>query len=177
LSSCQIYSSCCSADFLDRLPKVPFARPLSRLPGTKHRLQSGGMARALGGADESWEETMLDLGIEKIGELGVVECEGRIARSEAAFKLHEAVTSLRDARIIVLDLSEVCEIEGGGLGMLLFLQRWAYDHDIQLKLFNPRMSVRERLECVSSMPQFDIATLPEVMALMVNANSRFALAA
>ena len=64
---------------------------------------------------------MLDLHIEKIGDLAVVECEGRIVRSEAAFKLREAVTSLRKARIIVLDLSEVRAIEGGGLGMLLFL--------------------------------------------------------
>jgi hypothetical protein len=64
---------------------------------------------------------MLVLHVEKIGDLAVVECEGRIARSEEAFKLREAVTSLRKARIIVLDLSEVRAIEGGGLGMLLFL--------------------------------------------------------
>jgi ABC-type transporter Mla MlaB component len=88
---------------------------------------------------------MLDLHIGKIGELAVVECEGRVVRSEAAFKLREAVTSLRDARIIVPDLSGVGAIEGGGLGMLLFLQRWAYGHDIQLKLFNPIRSVRARL--------------------------------
>jgi anti-anti-sigma regulatory factor len=120
---------------------------------------------------------MLDLAIEKIGDLAVVECLGRIVRSEAAFKLREAVTSLPDMGIIVLDLSEVSAIEAGGLDMLLSLQRWAYDRDIQLKLFNPRLSVRERLEYVSSKPQFDIATLQEVLALMVNANSRYALAA
>ena len=45
--------------------------------------------------------------IETIGELGVVECEGRIVRSAAAVRLREAVTSLRNARIIALDLSEV----------------------------------------------------------------------
>ena len=77
---------------------------------------------------------MLDLHVERIGELAVVECEGRVVRSEAAFQLREAVTSLCNARIIVLDLSEVRAIEGGGLGMLLFLQRWAHDHDIQFKL-------------------------------------------
>jgi hypothetical protein len=31
----QRYSSCCSADFLGRLPKVPHTRRLSRLPSTK----------------------------------------------------------------------------------------------------------------------------------------------
>ena len=55
---------------------------------------------------------MLDLGIERIGELGIVECIGRIVRSEAAFKLRRAVMSLEDLRIIVLDLSEISALEG-----------------------------------------------------------------
>jgi anti-anti-sigma regulatory factor len=120
---------------------------------------------------------MLALHIEKIGELAVVECEGRVVRSEAAFKLREAVTSLRNARIIVLDLSEVRAIEGGGLGMLLFLQRWAYDHAIQFKLFNSTRSVRDRLKLVNSITGLDIATLHEMMALLANADSHYALAA
>ena len=119
---------------------------------------------------------MLSVHTENIGEMAVIECEGRIVRSEAAFKLREAVTSQRDARIIVLDLSEVSAIEGGGLGMLVFLQRWAHDHDIRLKLFNPRQSVRDRLEHANSMREFDIATLDEMMALLVRADSRYALA-
>ena len=120
---------------------------------------------------------MLALRIEKIGELAVVECEGRVVRSEAAVKLREAVTSLGNARIIVLDLSEVRAIEGGGLGMLLFLQRWAYGHDIQFKLFNPSRSVRDRLELVNSIAELDIATLHEMMELLANADRRHALAA
>ncbi len=120
---------------------------------------------------------MLDLHVEKIGELAVVECEGRVVRTEAAFKLREAVTSLRNARIIVLDLSEVRAIEGGGLGMLLFLQRWAYDHDIQFKLFNPTRSVRDRLALVNSITELDIATLQEMLELLANADRRYALAA
>lgn len=120
---------------------------------------------------------MLDLGIERIGELAVVECKGRIVRSEAALKLRRAVTSLEGSRIVVLDLSEVTAIEGGGLGMLLFLERWAFDHEIQFKLFNPTKSVGERLEFVSSTRPFHIASLPEMIALLANTDSRFALAA
>ena len=107
----------------------------------------------------------------------VVECEGRVVRSEAAVRLLEAVTSLRNARIIVLDLSEVRAIEGGGLGMVLFLQRWAYGHDIQFKLFNPTRSVRDRPELVNSIAELDIATLQEMMELLANADSRYAMAA
>jgi hypothetical protein len=36
--------------------------------------------------------------------------------------------------MIVIDLSEVRVIEGGGLGMLTFLTLWAQDHDNQFKL-------------------------------------------
>jgi anti-anti-sigma regulatory factor len=109
--------------------------------------------------------------------LAVVECEGRIVQSDAAFKLREAVTLQGDARTVVLDLSEVNAIEGGGLGMLVFLQRWAQDHDIGFKLFNPSRSVRERLKKVSSMSEFDIPTLDEMMALLVRADCRYAPAA
>lgn len=117
---------------------------------------------------------MLDLHVDKIGELAIVECEGTVVRSEAAFRLREAVTSLRNARIIVLDLSEVRAIEGGGLGMILFLQRWAYDHDIQFKLFNPTRSVRDRLALVNSIRELEIATLHEMMALLANADIGYA---
>jgi anti-anti-sigma regulatory factor len=120
---------------------------------------------------------MLTVHIENIGEMAVIECEGRIVRSEAALELRKAVNLQSDARIIVLDLSEVTAIEGGGLGMLVFLQRWARDHDIRLKLFNPRQSVRDRLEHASSMREFDIATLHEMMALLACADGRYAQAA
>ncbi len=120
---------------------------------------------------------MLSIHIENIGEMAVIECEGRIVRSEAAFELRKAVNLQSDARIIVLDLSEVTAIEGGGLGMLVFLQRWAHQHHIRLKLFNPRQSVRDRLEHASSMREFDIASLDEMMALLACADGRYAQAA
>ena len=123
------------------------------------------------------EEAMLKLNIDNIGDLAIVECEGRIVQSEAAFKLRDAVTSQCQASTVVVELSEVRALEGGGLGMLIFLQRWARDHGIGLKLFNPSKSVRERLKMVSSLSDFDIPTLDEMMALLASADSRYALAA
>ena len=120
---------------------------------------------------------MLKVNIDNIGDLAIVECEGRIVQSDAAFKLRDAVTSQSDARTVVLELTEVHSLEGGGLGMLIFLQRWTRDHDIRLKLFNPSKSVRERLALVNSFSNFDIATLDEMMALLGSADSRYALAA
>lgn len=115
---------------------------------------------------------MLNVHIENVGETAVIQCDGRIVRSESAFKLREAVSLQCDCRIILLDLSEVPAIDGGGLGMLVFLQRWAQDHDIRLKLFNPNQFVRDRLERVSSMREFDIVTLDEVMALLAQAEGK-----
>lgn len=120
---------------------------------------------------------MLKVNIDNIGELTVVECEGRIVQSDAAFKLRDSVTSQDQASTVVLELSEVQAIEGAGLGMIIFLQRWARDHGIRFKLFNPSKSVRERLESASALSEFDISTLDEMMALLGDADSRYALAA
>jgi anti-anti-sigma regulatory factor len=120
---------------------------------------------------------MLRIYTENVGDMAIVECEGRIVRSDAAFKLREAVTSQQEARIVVLDLSEVRAIEGGGLGMLLFLQQWAHGHDIRLKLFNPTSVVSDRLERANSMLGLDIIPLEEMMALLALADRQHALAA
>jgi anti-anti-sigma regulatory factor len=120
---------------------------------------------------------MLTVAVENIGDLAVVTCKGRIVRSEAAFKLRQAVMSQQDAQIVVLDLTEVQAIEGGGLGMLWFLQRWTQDRGIQLKLFNPTGSVKNRLEHERSMPRFDIATFDEMVALLLQTDSPYAVAA
>jgi anti-anti-sigma regulatory factor len=106
---------------------------------------------------------MLNVTVENIGELAVVECEGRIVQREAALKLRQAVTSQSDARIVVLELSEVHAIEGGGLGMLVFLRRWARDHNIRFLLFNPSKSVRSGLKRIRSISEFYIPTMDEVM--------------
>ena len=120
---------------------------------------------------------MFNIHTDKIGDMAVVECEGRIVRSDAAFKLRDAVTSQVDANIVVLDLSEVYALEGGGLGMLVFLQRWARDHDVQLKMFNPSYSVRDILEIASTISEFEIATLHEIMALLAQAECSNSIAA
>jgi anti-anti-sigma regulatory factor len=120
---------------------------------------------------------VLNVTVENIGELAVVECEGRIVQSEATFKLREAVTSQTDARIVVLELSEVHAIEGGGIEMLVLLQRWARDHNIRFLLFNPSKSVRNELKRARSISEFYIPTTDEMMALLAYAGSRHALAA
>ena len=165
-----------SADFPGTFPKILIFPLLCT-----HRAENKGarlLARLLLRGQVNacvWEEIMLSIHTEHVADAAVVECEGRIVHSEAVFKLRDAVLAQTAARIVVLDLSEVDVIGGGGLGMLAFLQRWAYAHNIRLKLFNPR-SVRDRLEYAGSIPAFEIATVDEMIALLARADDRYALA-
>ena len=120
---------------------------------------------------------MLNVTVATIGELRVVGCEGRMAQRESASKLREAVTSQADARIVVLELSGVHAMGGGGLAMLVFLQRWAREHHIRFLLFHPSKSLQSRLKRARSIAEFYISSSEEMKALLAYAHSRFALAA
>jgi anti-anti-sigma regulatory factor len=107
---------------------------------------------------------MLKLTIERIGSAAIIHCQGRIVRSEAAFRLRDAVTRQRDARVILLDLAGVEALEGGGLGMLLILQFWTRDHGIQFKVCDPPAVIRMTLERTTSVAAVEIAGLDEALS-------------
>ena len=86
--------------------------------------------------------------IDNLGEMAIIECAGKFVRTAAASKLQDAVTSQTQARVVILDLTEMRAIGGGGLGVLVLLKRWAQEHEIRLKLFNPSELVREKLKHV-----------------------------
>ena len=109
---------------------------------------------------------MLNLNVEKMGGVAVLHCEGRIVRSDAAFRLRDAVIQQRRSSVVLLDLSGVKALEGGGLGMLLFLQMWTRAHGIQFKVFDPPAAVRQSLERVSSAAAVEIAGRGEVLSLL-----------
>jgi anti-anti-sigma regulatory factor len=120
---------------------------------------------------------MLSIRVENVGDLAILECKGRIVRSESVFKLRDTVQAQAAANIIALDLSAVDAIGGGGLGMLAFLDRWAREHDIQFKLFDPSRSVLEGLVSNRSILNLEIATFHEMMDILAEADSRYSLAA
>ncbi len=118
---------------------------------------------------------MSSINIDNVGEMAVIECSGRFVKPESAFQLRDAVTSQRNVHTLVLDLTEVDAMSGGVVGMLAFLQRWAYGHDIRFKLFNPSRAVQAKLEHTNTMPTLEIASLDEMMALLSSADHRYAL--
>jgi anti-anti-sigma regulatory factor len=110
--------------------------------------------------------------VDKVGEMAIVECAGRFVRTESALKLRDAVTSQTDARFVVLDLTEMHAIGGGGLGVLVLLGRWAEDRGIRFKLFNPCRPVRNKLKHINC----EIATLEQMMTLLSRVDGEYARA-
>lgn len=96
----------------------------------------------------------------------ILRCAGRIVRGGSVCVLKDAVISQKNARIVILDLSEVDILDGGGLGMLVFLRRWTQENGIQLKLVNPSHLVREMLERTHLTDVFDISSVGDALEIL-----------
>jgi anti-anti-sigma factor len=107
---------------------------------------------------------------EKSGDVVVLQCTGRIVRGNALYTLREAVTTQENVRIIVLDLSEVEMLDGGGLGMFVFLHNWTRGNGIQMKLVNPSSLVREMLDRTRLTCVFDISSVYDAVGILCSAD-------
>lgn len=108
----------------------------------------------------------LHINSEQTGDVAVLQCSGRIVRGEALHFLRDAVTGLKQPRMVFLDLTDVEMLDGGGLGMLVFLHRWTRDHGIQLKLVNPSTFVREMLDRTRLSCVFNISSVDDVVEIL-----------
>ena len=88
---------------------------------------------------------MLTVDVERAGDVAVVRCVGRIVRGAEVSILRNAVISAKDARTVVLDLSELDFMDAGGLSALVFLYNWTHARGMRLKLVHPSAFVRELL--------------------------------
>jgi anti-anti-sigma regulatory factor len=109
---------------------------------------------------------MFRIHFDHTGDMIILECEGSILGSDASLILRNAVTSQTDARLLILDFSEVDALDGVAVGMLAFLQRWAEGRHIRLKLFNPSHVLLQRLGHTASIPAFEFATMDELIAYL-----------
>lgn len=89
---------------------------------------------------------MLNVTIQHSEDMAVLRCVGRIVAGDEAKILREAVLSQAKSRTVILDLTRVAAIDGGGIGLLVSLQGWARAAEVDLKLMNPTSRVRELLE-------------------------------
>src|SRR5215470_17854592 len=106
----------------------------------------------------------LRIKFEQTSDVAVVRCSGRLVRGEALDILKHAVTSLSRLRVVVLDLSEVEMLDGGGLGMLVFLHKWTRAAGVQLKVVNPSSLALEMLTRTRLTSVLDVWSLDDWQA-------------
>jgi anti-anti-sigma factor len=115
--------------------------------------------------EKAGEFMSLRIQMEQTGDVAVLQCSGRIMRTEALCLLKDTVTHLSHLRIIVLDLSGVGILDARGLGVLVFLHNWACANGIQLKLVNPSGLVRKMLELTGLTSVLHISSVDDVIEI------------
>jgi anti-anti-sigma factor len=110
---------------------------------------------------------MLTINVEKLKDLAIVRCIGRIVRGENIRPLKGVVIAADDTRLIVMDLSEVESIDAAGLSALVSLHHWSRSRGIQLKLVNPSRFVLEVLNRTRLSLVFDISSLDNAPVAIV----------
>jgi anti-anti-sigma factor len=105
----------------------------------------------------------------RAGDVAILQCRGRLVRGNPVLALRDAVTRLQDVRIIVLDLTALENLDGGGLGMLVLLHRWAQENDVQIKLVNANPFVREMLDRTRLTRVFDVSSVEDAVEILCSA--------
>jgi anti-anti-sigma factor len=108
----------------------------------------------------------LEYQIERLQDVAVVRCSGRMVRGAALDQFRRRIEQLERLRVLVLDLSEVQKLDAGGLGTLLLVRRWALQNSARLKLVNPPMFFRGMLEATHLNSIFEISSLKEALYIL-----------
>lgn len=117
--------------------------------------------------------------VECLQDVAVVNCSGRMVRGAALDEFRRRIEQLERVRVLVLDLSEVEQLDAGGLGTLLMVRRWAMQKSAQMKLVNPPVFFRRMLEATHLSSVFEISSLKEAICILRSkecAPQRFAVA-
>jgi len=104
--------------------------------------------------------------IEQLNDIAVVRCSGRMVRGTSLDDFKGRLERLDTARILVLDLCEVEQVDAGGIGVLLELRRWARQHSAQVKVVNPSPFVRRVLEATHLASIFEISSLEQALCIL-----------
>jgi len=117
---------------------------------------------------------MLTTHVEKLKDLAIVRCAGRLVRGEDVRVLKNAAISGRvsenDTRIIVLDLSDVESVDAAGLTVLVSLHHWSRSRDIELKLINPSRFVLEMLDRTGLSSVLHISSFHDALVAIVGSS-------
>lgn len=116
--------------------------------------------------------------VERIDDVAVVRCSGRMVRGAALDEFRREIETLDRLRVLVLDLSEIQQVDAGGLGTLLLVRRWATQNSAKLKLVDPPAFFRRMLEATRLNSVFEISSLKDALSILRPAQypPRFAVA-
>jgi anti-anti-sigma regulatory factor len=103
---------------------------------------------------------------EKIGDVSVIMGKGRMAGCDAALELGNEVRRHGDARVVLLDLSELVSLSADVMGILVVLQAWTRGLGIEFKVFDPPLGVLRNLQRRRSTAEFEIVTIDDVLFLL-----------
>jgi anti-anti-sigma factor len=95
---------------------------------------------------------MLNVVVENSGNLAILRCRGKIVEGEEVSTLFDAVISLKNKRVAVLDMTRVSRIDARGLGILVLLARAV---GVKLQL-NPSKIVQELLDLTGLHALFEV---------------------
>ncbi len=109
---------------------------------------------------------MLTVNIDRVGDVVLARCAGRIVRGEPVCTLRKALTSERNTRVIVLDLSEVESVDAGGLSALVALHLWSQSQGVQLKLTDPSAFVRRLLAITGLDSLFEVSSFRDALLVL-----------
>jgi len=111
---------------------------------------------------------MLSLRIEKLGDVTIIHCAGRIAFPDAR-ELRIVLSRQLRARTLVLDLVDTVAIDAAGLGVLVSIRTWAKQTGRVLKLMNVTPWVKRLLQLTKLMSEFEICSAREMLDLLCRA--------
>ena len=106
---------------------------------------------------------MLNVTVEKLGDVAILRCQGRIVRGQETAILCCAVQ--QHGRDVILDLRKVDAIDAAGIGVLVSLQAAG----IYLRLMAPNEQIREILRLTKLDSIFEICeseSIGEVLELV-----------
>ena len=114
---------------------------------------------------------MLKITVQKLGDIHVLRCHGRIVAGDAGSILRKVVLSRGHTGMVVIDLARVERIDAGGLGILLGLRESSRSRAITFKLMNATKRVEEILEVTHLQHVFEFCSVPELFCLLHRAAS------
>jgi len=108
----------------------------------------------------------LQFQVERSHDVAVINCSGRMVRGAALDSLRRRIEQLERVRVLVLDVSEVDQLDACGLSTLLLVRRWATQKCARLKLVNPPAFFRNMLEATHLNSVFEISSLKEALCIL-----------